>query len=539
MQEGDLRLAGSAQQSEGRVEIYHDGQWGTVCDDGWDLVEAQVVCRQLKFPGAKSVVTGEEIYGTASGPIWMDDMECNGAEKYLHSCKFKGWGVTDCSHKEDVGVVCETGAEGTLSDLSHILDHRAGLSDELGELFIKGTFCDLSVTAQSPSPDDQTTTLQTTDTTTLCAHRTILSLVDAFNITENTSNITVEVVQSCLSYFPSFIRYLYTRKIEVTYSSVQCLHWLSSKFGVEQLKRDTSLLFNRILPDDSSFETSVSVHEYASETKDVVLKEICVQYMAWNFQNFSQTPAWTHISVELLSSLLARSDLVVPDEWFVLKAVENWILNSVNVSLDTKAKILSLVRFPMIPAEQLTMTFMLSNSSLYSTHKAVFDANILKALQFNVQLFTHLKSKEKMMIDDVCYQSRIYTMWSIFTYVVGSRHDGQRRSMSVPYHSSLIFEERKVNWVADLYLEHYQCSNHGMRCPFLPMARMLGHDSKSQPAVVFHNRLLLICEGRFIGHVQDFKDNVVYIPEKVTQSITYPCRHDKYNVMFVVRPEFI
>ena len=103
------RLVGGSSYNEGRVEVYYNYQWGTVCDDGWDDTDAGVVCRQLGF-GSSGIAIGSAGFGPGSGSVWLNSVTCTGSEHVLASCGHLGVGITSgCYHYEDAGVRCNNG----------------------------------------------------------------------------------------------------------------------------------------------------------------------------------------------------------------------------------------------------------------------------------------------------------------------------------------------------------------------------------------------------------------------------------------------
>ena len=103
----ELRLVGGRWSGEGRVEIFEDRAWGTVCDDGWDMNDAQVVCRALGYPSAITAPTHAR-FGKGTGEILLDNVDCKGDEPSIERCSHSGWNEHNCGHHEDASVICSS-----------------------------------------------------------------------------------------------------------------------------------------------------------------------------------------------------------------------------------------------------------------------------------------------------------------------------------------------------------------------------------------------------------------------------------------------
>ena len=102
------RLVGGSSAREGRVEVFHDGSWGTVCDDLWDMDDANVLCRSMGFGGAVAAIPGAT-YGEGTGDIFLDNVECTGREANIFDCPSSDIRQHNCGHHEDAGAECVSG----------------------------------------------------------------------------------------------------------------------------------------------------------------------------------------------------------------------------------------------------------------------------------------------------------------------------------------------------------------------------------------------------------------------------------------------
>ena len=96
-------------QFGGRLEVYYNDEWGTVCGDGWGSFDATVACRQMGFVAVGASDSSRFGSGASSQSIWLDDVACNGPESLLIDCSHAGIGNDNCGHDEDIGIICIRG----------------------------------------------------------------------------------------------------------------------------------------------------------------------------------------------------------------------------------------------------------------------------------------------------------------------------------------------------------------------------------------------------------------------------------------------
>ena len=99
------------------MEVFYNGEWGTVCDDGWNTADATVVCRQLGFYSSVRAY-GSASYGQGTGFIWLSRLSCFGNESSLFECGQLSVQTKNCTHSDDASVVCY----GNRGIYSHVME---------------------------------------------------------------------------------------------------------------------------------------------------------------------------------------------------------------------------------------------------------------------------------------------------------------------------------------------------------------------------------------------------------------------------------
>ncbi len=119
-----VRLSNGSRADNGRVEVFHNGNWGAVCDRGWDINDASVVCKELGFPAAMHAMP-RSFFGTENINVSLTNLQCTGREASLLLCPHDGWGNHDnCTAQEFASVACMTVGEGMhFSCLKYIIIH--------------------------------------------------------------------------------------------------------------------------------------------------------------------------------------------------------------------------------------------------------------------------------------------------------------------------------------------------------------------------------------------------------------------------------
>ena len=99
-------ITNGQQYTQGHVEIYHNGEWGTICYDYFNNNGAKVLCKMMHYATGIYSTSYRQSYVTPSSRIWLDDVRCSGTETHIDRCPRRSWGSHNCDHRRDVALRC-------------------------------------------------------------------------------------------------------------------------------------------------------------------------------------------------------------------------------------------------------------------------------------------------------------------------------------------------------------------------------------------------------------------------------------------------
>ncbi|EHB04593.1 BTB/POZ domain-containing protein 17, partial [Heterocephalus glaber] len=288
-------------------------------------------------------------------------------------CKPGSWGrfwailalvglVTHAAQRADIGGE----AAGTSINHSQILLHR------LQELLRQGNASDVVLRVQATGTDE---------VRVFHGHRLLLGLHSELfrELLSNQSEVVLQELRDCAAVFDKFIRYLYCGELTVLLAQAIPLHRLASKYGVAPLQHGLADYMRAHLAGGGA-GPAVGWYHYAVSTGDEVLRESCLQFLAWNLFAVAGSSEWGAVSPELLGQLLQRSDLVLQDELELFHALEAW-LGRARPSPAVAERALRAIRYPMIPPAQLFQ--LQARSAALARHGPAVADLLLQAYQFH------------------------------------------------------------------------------------------------------------------------------------------------------------
>jgi cysteine-rich repeat protein len=140
--EGDIRLVDGPSGMEGRLQIFHAGAWGEVCDDYFDGAyddfgyNEVTVCQQLGYENGVFLST----YDSPTATFVLDDVNCTGTERRLGDCLHPPYGTENCFTSEGAGIRCDVHTEGDLRLVAGTARNNGRI--EVLRSGVWGTICD-------------------------------------------------------------------------------------------------------------------------------------------------------------------------------------------------------------------------------------------------------------------------------------------------------------------------------------------------------------------------------------------------------------